>query len=246
MEWIAAHWPAPSWVRAYTSTRLDGVSPPPYESLNLAHHVGDHSNNVTLNRLKCRQHFNWVHEPLWLNQTHSNHIHLAEQVVHPLIDADGSITQIPNLPCVVLTADCLPLIICDTKGTIVAAIHCGWRGIYKRIIEHTLQSIRQYTKEPLLAWLGPCIGAQHYEVGEELYEQFVNLHPRHQNAFAKGVANGKFLLNLTQVAENILQMNGVLNIYFSNECTFSNELAFYSYRRKAISGRSATFIWLEL
>lgn len=246
---ITPVWPAPTWVRAVTTTREGGVSTGPYRSLNLAQYVQDNPEYVALNRLKLSLAYNFQHEPAWLDQTHStkvmeiNDIAMIEENGLGL-DADGAWTKLKEVPCVVLSADCLPLLLCDEQGSLVAAVHCGWRGILNGIIENAVKSIKPHAQGKILAWLGPAIGPECFEVGEEVREQFID-HDRQATIAFKPKQAGKWLGNMYQLAKNRLQQSDVSAIYGGDFCTYTDNERFYSFRRDRNTGRMATLIWLS-
>lgn len=237
MQGIMPLWPAPTWVRAVTTTRDFG---------NLATHVEDNLQQVQNNRQKLVQQFHLQHEPVWLNQTHSDTVvEVNARSSHKVIDADGAITTQLHLPCVVLTADCLPLLLCDTDGTVVGAVHCGWRGILNGIIEKAVSAMSQHAKGDIIAWMGPAIGPHVYEVGSEVREQFVSLDRTASYAFRATEIPGKYLANMEQLTRQHLQAAGVTGVYGGGHCTYTEKDRFYSYRREGKTGRIATLIWLE-
>ncbi len=252
-NFIVAKWPAPSWVRAYTTTRRGGISQAPYESFNLgicSERCKDNPQHVAINRLHLQQRLNLAVEPLWLNQIHGNTV---LQLNDALLEtrpsepaADGVWTTKVGVPCLVLTADCLPLLLCNTKGTVVSALHCGWRGIASGIIERAVAILKAQTSDPLLAWMGPTISQENYETGEEVRQQFLQLNPLHENAFKPGVRPGKWLGNLYQLATNCLRESGVNAVYGGEYCTYRDAQDFYSFRRQGKqSGSIGTLIYIS-
>lgn len=245
IEGIKPDWPAPSWIKAFTTLRTPGVSQYPYAQNNLAMHVGDNPEHVQTNRTKLNQQCHFLHEPIWLNQTHSTHIIEALPSQTPPGEVDGSWTRTVGLPCVVLTADCLPLLLCDEQGTVVSAVHCGWRGMLNGIIENAVQAIQPFANGPLLAWLGPAIGPLHFEVGQDVRDLFVQRQPLAIQAFKSIDQSNKWMANIYQLAKLRLQTVNVTTIYGGNHCTFQEAVSFYSYRREGKTGRMATFIWID-
>jgi YfiH family protein len=238
---IPADWPAPPSITAFCTTRQGGVSDGLYRSFNLALHVGDHPADVRQNRALLTLQQQLPQRPAWLNQQHTADIVAAEHVTPDTI-ADASYTSQPRLPCVVLTADCLPILLCNRQGTEVAAIHGGWRGLYQEIIAQTIQRLHS-PPEDLLAWLGPAICASHYEVGDSLRTRFIRQDPNLASAFH---ATGQHLFaDLYQIARLQLRQQGVTHIHGGHFCTYQ-ESRFYSYRRDgAATGRMASMIWLQ-
>ena len=245
-SWLAANWPAPKNIRAGTTLRTfsnipgenKGASKAPYDYFNLATHVGDDLDAVLENRGMLQT----PSVPQWLEQTHSTDIvclPAAEETPH----ADAAYTMHEKVVCAVLTADCLPLLVTDKQGQCVAAIHAGWRGLYHGIIEKTIQKL---PVEPgnLLVWLGPAIGENVYEVGEEVYYAFTDNDKEAEQAFIP-VSQGHWLLNMYAMAHLRLQRIGVTQIFGGGLCTFTEQTRFYSYRRENKTGRMASLIWFE-
>ncbi len=246
MRGIQPNWPAPTWVRAITTSREDGVSQGPFSSFNLGFHVNDTPQRVTQNRLNLSQHFNFPYEPIWLNQTHSTDIIEIKSVqFEQAPNADASFTQLTGLPCAVLTADCLPILLCDTNGTQVAAIHAGWRGLANGIIEKTVKAMRLNAHSELMAWMGPAISQPHFEVGTEVRDAFLKHNLQAAIAFKPGASEGKWMGDLFSLARMRLKEVGLSQIYGGDHCTYTDETQFYSYRRDKQTGRMATLIWLE-
>lgn len=236
---ITPEWPAPVNIIAGTSTRLGGVSEAPYDSLNLGSNTGDDINAVQQNRQHVQKTLNLPNEPCWLNQVHGN---TAVQIdaTYQATDADASYTHQANIVCTVLTADCLPILVCNQTGTEIAAIHAGWRSLASGVIENTLAKFST-PPEQLLTWFGPCISAAVYEVGKEVYTNFVVENPEAQKAFTPTRQN-HWLANLPLLAEQRLQTLGIEHIYHSHLCTLQDETQFFSYRRDGRTGRMASFI----
>jgi YfiH family protein len=187
-EFIVPDWPAPPGVRALQSTRTGGVSRGPYESLNLGDHVGDDPADVAANRARLAAFL--PGEPLWLKQVHG--VAVADALADgPGAEADAAIARQGGRVCVVMTADCLPLLLCDRAGTVVAAVHAGWRGLAAGVVEAAVAAMGRPGSE-LLAWLGPAIGPEAFEVGEEVRAAFLARDPGAAEAFvARG--GGKWL-----------------------------------------------------
>lgn len=241
-HWIVPNWPAPVTVRAVSTTRQGGVSPPPYASLNLAEHVGDDPTCVAENRRRLAAMLNLAAEPAWMEQVHGTTVVAAETVL-ARVAADAAFTREPGLPCVVMTADCLPVLLCDRAGTVVAAAHAGWRGLAGGVIGATVARLAPPPME-LLAWLGPAIGPDAFEVGEEVRAAFLALDAGNIDCFRHSPA-GRWLADLYELARRQLHEQGVSAVYGGGFCTFSEPERFFSYRRESRIGRMATLIWLE-
>ena len=239
---IVPDWPAPANVRAVMTTRQNGVSKPPYDSFNLATHVGDQTEDVIKNRQQLRTQLQLKHEPCWLEQVHSNHVMKACEIESP-VQADASFTRQSQQACVVMTADCLPVLFCDRQGSVVAAAHAGWRGLADGILEATINSM-QVQSDDLLVWLGPAIGAQTYEIDSAVRNSFVQKSFDAESAFV-ATRKGHWLMDMYQLARQRLQTTGVNHIYGGDFCTYTDRERFYSFRRDDITGRMASLIWLQ-
>lgn len=233
-------WHIPASVSLAFSTRIDGVSVPPYASLNLGLHVGDDKETVLANRARIRQRLHLPEEPAWLEQTHG--ITVVDADNRQLHSADASYSNQPGRVCAVMTADCLPVLLCDRDGTEVAAVHAGWRGLCDGIIEAALEKFHAPSHE-LIAYLGPAIGPEAFEVGAEVREAFVRRHPGASQFFIP--FEEKYHANLQGLAEYRLVLAGVSEIYRDPRCTFTNHKDFFSFRRDGVTGRMASFIWLN-
>jgi YfiH family protein len=238
MNWISPDWQAPPNIHALTTLRSGGLSVGNFNSFNLAEHMGDE--HVVANRQLLRDQLNLETEPRWLKQTHSSDIVCANQLTE-LVVADASYTDQPQCVCVVLTADCLPVLLCDSQGKYVAAIHAGWRGLLKGIIEN---SMAQLPNPDLIAWLGPAIGRQCFEVGAEVKQAFVDKNMMFTKAFILQ-KNGQYLANIYLLARLILNNAGVEQVYGGSYCTVTESERFFSYRREGQTGRMATLIWKD-
>lgn len=242
MEFIYPNWDAPKHIKAVSTTRSGGFSAGVYEGFNLGLHVGDKPEAVEQNRRSLQQALNLRVSPLWLNQIHSTDIiRLVEPPQNDVIaTADASITQIRGLACVVMTADCLPLLLTDSIGSQVAAVHVGWRGLANGIIEKAVAAFDCAAQE-LFAWTGPCIGAMAFEVGAEVREQLGG----DRQYFKRSQNMNKFYADLPGLCRARLKGVGVGQVTSSNACTFSDIKRFYSYRRDGECGRMASLIWIE-
>lgn len=237
-NWLQADWPAPNFIKAGTTLRQGGDSVSPYDSFNLATHVGDDFEVVKQNRAKL----NLPSGSQWLEQTHSTRaVSLPNDEATP--KADAAYTLEDNIVCTVMTADCLPLLITDKKGSCVAAIHAGWRGLCDGIIEVTIKKL-PVEPESLLVWLGPAIGPDVYEVGKDVYDAFVSVDSNAKQSFT-ATTEGHWLFNIYHLARMRLNKLGVNKIYGGDHCTLSEEEHFFSYRRDNVTGRMASMIWID-
>ncbi|WP_340121625.1 peptidoglycan editing factor PgeF [Methylobacter svalbardensis] len=237
-HWLTPDWPAPANIHAATTLRVGGVSGGVYGSLNPAMHVGDDADLVTQNRQIIKGLLGLPGDPVWLDQIHS---HRAVQAVtsEPLQQADASYTSESGIVCAVMTADCLPLLVCSTDGSQVAAIHAGWRGLLTGVISNTVSAMQQ---SDLLVWLGPAIGPDCFEVGAEVRDAFLAKSAVFIPAF-KPQSNGKWLADIYQLARIDLGLLGIDKVYGGGFCTVTEQERFYSYRRDKETGRMATLIW---
>jgi len=256
---IIPDWDVPKNVQSLLTTRQGGCSKTPFDSFNLAEHVDDIPENVEKNRQLLLTRL--PADPLWLNQIHSNVIVDAGQSAVG-VDADGSYTTEADCVSIVMTADCLPVLICNRQGTIVAAVHAGWRGLVNGILEQAVNKVLsagQCQAEDLLVWLGPAIGPEKFEVGDEVRRAFL------QNSGAKKSSDknaldkkrieqcffplnnkkNKYLANIYKLARFRLSHQGIENVSGGNYCTYIEQDKFFSYRRDGETGRMASLIWLE-
>ncbi len=235
---IFPDWPAPAHVKALQTTRQAGFSAAPYDSFNLGMHVGDAHLAVARNRQSLG--FLMPSEPVWLEQVHGNVVVNADSA-SCVPQADACIGR--HGVCVVMTADCLPLLLCDKAGTVVGAVHAGWRGLAAGVIEATVAAMA-VVPENMLVWLGPAISQSAFEVGDEVRAVFVSRDKNTAAAFMPG-APGKWLADIYLLARQRLQALGITQIYGGEHCTYRESDRFFSYRRDGITGRMGTFIWLE-
>lgn len=241
--WIIPDWPAPANVRAVQTTRAGGVSMGAYASLNLGDHVGDDPVAVARNRAILRAAL--PAEPVWLKQVHGNVVADADRALG-IAEADAAVARKSDAVCAVMTADCLPLLLCDESGTVVCATHAGWRGLAGGVIEAAVAAMK-VAPASLLAWLGPAIGPQAFEVGEEVRQAFLAHDPQAQKAFVPGASSAeqKWLADIYLLARQRLGLLGVTRVYGGGLCTCSDAERFYSYRRDGATGRLASLIWLD-
>ncbi|HAZ80983.1 MAG TPA: peptidoglycan editing factor PgeF [Porticoccaceae bacterium] len=241
-------WPVPANVRAAISLRLGGSSSGAFTNNNMALHVGDDQQNVIANRQALTLALNLSEDPHWLNQVHGTNISYAPDR-QPDVAADGSFSDQSGFVCTVMTADCLPILLCNYAGNQVAAVHAGWRGLANGIVAEAVS--RFTTDSPIMAYLGPAIGPDTFEVGADVYHHFISrvkgLRYKQQieNAFVPNPRTpGRYFANLYTLGRAALSRSGVTEVYGRDECTFSNPERFYSYRRDSITGRNASLIWL--
>lgn len=237
---IFPDWPAPANVKALQTTRAGGYSGAPYASLNLGSHVGDAPLVVARNRMSLNTLL--PGEPVWLEQVHGTAIANADHA-NCLPRADASIARQRAAVCVVMTADCLPVLLCDARGSVVGAAHAGWKGLADGVIEATVQAM-EVAPADIMAWLGPAISQQAFEVGDEVRSTFVSADARAADAFVAG-QHGKWYADLYMLARLRLNALGVTQIYGGDCCTYRESERFFSYRRDGVTGRMGTFIWLE-
>ena len=241
MNWIKPDWPAPTNIHAAVTLRAGGISNGQFSSLNLADHVNDNPNHVKSNRETVGKLLKLPADPVWLQQVHGNHVIKAENI-QPIVQAqaDASYTNQPQTVCAVLTADCLPILLTDTKGSTIAAIHGGWKSLLAGVVANTVNAMGTID---LIAWFGPAIGATCFEVGEDVHTLFTTKNSAFNDAFT--AHNEKFLLDIYQLATIELASLGIAQVFGGNYCTVTDSERFYSYRRDGETGRMATLIWRD-
>lgn len=260
-DWLVPQWPAPARVRAVCTTRAGGRSMPPYDALNLGDHVGDDPLAVAANRATLQQGIGVP--PVFLSQVHGAHVERITAHSAPGTPADGCITDQPGVACTIMVADCLPVLLTNAQGSLVAAAHAGWRGlagqggagILEAVYEHfdavdPVNNAQEATE--IIAWLGPCIGPGAFEVGHEVRDAFVAQDPAARAMFTPASSDktgDKWLANLPGLARLRLAALGISQIYGNDGsqawCTVSNPSRFFSHRRDRVSGRMAVCIWLD-
>ncbi|MDO8931950.1 MAG: peptidoglycan editing factor PgeF [Rhodocyclaceae bacterium] len=236
---IVPDWPAPPNVGALATTRGGGCSAAPYDSLNLGTHVGDDDGAVAANRRLLRERLSAA--PRWLSQVHGLHC-VDVAAVDDGVEADAGFSRTSRHACAVLTADCLPVLLCDEAGTVVAAAHAGWRGLASGVIEATVAAMRVPAPR-LMAWLGPAIGPGAFEVGDEVRAAFLAADAATAAAFVPH-GPGKWLCDLYALARRRLARLGVERVSGGGFCTHADSGRFFSYRRDGVTGRMATLVWL--
>ena len=243
-DWIVPDWPCPSSVHALITTRAGGVSTGPYTSMNLGDSVGDSVEDVMENRQRLEKHT--PSGPKWLRQVHGSDVVSAGHIAGT-VEADASYTTTADTVCVIGMADCLPVLLCDRGGRVVAAAHAGWRGLCAGVLENTVRSMQgavdDVTANQILAYLGPAIGPSAFEVGDEVRAAFVERDPQAASAFRRHRPN-KWMADLFALARQRLNRSGVTAIYGGGVCTFADPARFFSHRRDKVSGRMAALIWI--
>ncbi|GIU52332.1 peptidoglycan editing factor PgeF [Shewanella sp. KT0246] len=250
-----ASWPIPDNVSIAMTNRHGGVSKPPFDSLNLGLHVGDKASDVLANRALIQQRLSITAPLFWLEQVHGTeivdctHLSAASLVNNVPPKADGSYSSSPHVSLAIMTADCLPVLLCNKAGTEIAAVHAGWRGLCDGIIETAVKKFSCAPSE-LMAYLGPAIGPEAFEVGVEVKQQFVMVN-KHSAQYFKPVVNescdkpsDKYLADLNALAKMGLTLLGIKQIFSADTCTHSDK-DYFSYRRDQQTGRMASFIWLK-
>ena len=240
-------WPTPKNVRSFITTRLGGVSQGVYSSLNLGTHVGDDLLSVTANRehVQALLASHAASAPAWLSQVHGTRVVDAALVCarDQPPEADAAFTRTAGTVCTVMTADCLPVLFCDAAGSVVAAAHAGWRGLLAGVLEKTIVTMNVPGRE-LMVYLGPAIGPQAFEVGDEVRSAFVQADANTKLAF-KHFAQGKWLADIYLLARLRLAAKGIEKITGGSFCTFNEADRFFSFRRDGQTGRMASMIWLD-
>ncbi len=247
MSLLRFDWPLPSGLRAAFTTRTGGVSAAPWDSFNVAAHVGDEPADVAANRVRLKEQLALPAEPCWLNQVHGVKVcNLDSAAMDTAVTADASVTSVPGRVCVVMVADCLPVLFASRDGQKVAAAHAGWRGLAAGVLEQTVAALGVPGGE-LSAWLGPAISAENFEVGEEVRAAFVDADPGAAAAFVPN-ARGRWQADLAGLARRRLARLGVTDVNGGQWCTFGDRERFFSHRRDGHlhagqGGRMAALIW---
>ena len=250
MDLILPDWPdAPVNIGAFSTSRRGGFSKPPYDDgngaggLNLGLHVGDAPEHVGQNRRLLQSLL--PSQPVWLNQVHgATVVDAAAAAGTP--SADASVTSQRGVVCAIQTADCLPVLFCEAAGNVVGAAHAGWRGLANGVLQNTVQAMRNMGAIDILAWLGPAIGPEQFEVGEDVLQAFSAHGPEAETAFKpRDDSTGKYLADIYQLARIVLARHGVMKIHGGDNCTVSDAGRFYSYRRDGVTGRMASLIWIK-
>jgi YfiH family protein len=240
--WIEPDWPAPGHLRVLSTLRGGGISTGPYASLNLAAHVGDDPRSVAANRLLLREAVHLPGEPLWLEQVHGIDVARHDGTASAPPRADAAYAVEPQRICAVLTADCLPVVLTDRGGTRIAVAHAGWRGLLGGVLEATVAALAAPPGE-LLAWLGPAIGPDAFEVGNEVQEGFLQRWPEAAGCFRPN-SRGRQQADLYGLARIALGRAGVVAVHGGGWCTHREASRFFSFRRDGATGRMATLAWI--
>ena len=246
---IEPQWPAPDSVRAAVTTRRGGMSTGCWQGLNLGTHVGDEHTAVVANRQTIRESLSLPSEPIWLNQVHGTQVVEVTAETDHLPTADASISRHAGTVCAVMTADCLPLLLCDQQGKEWAAVHCGWRGLCDGLVQKAVSRFKA-APEQLLAWMGPAIGQASFQVGQEVRDAFTAAAPslaisdKLSQAFIEdSSAPDRYLADLYSITHTLLNAANVTAVYGGGFDTYTDAERFYSYRRDGQTGRFATLIW---
>lgn len=238
-DWIVPDWPAAPRVKSFITTRNGGTSSGAHASFNLGLRAGDDPDAVHANRARLREIL--PREPAWLKQVHGACVVHADGLsAEPA--ADASYTRSAGVVCAVMAADCLPVLLCDRRGSVVGAAHAGWRGLSSGVIENTVAAMGVPAQE-LLAFLGPAIGPDAFEVGADVRDTFIGADAAADKAFTP-YRDGKWLADLYALARERLKKTGVPRIHGGDLCTYRDPARFYSYRRDKTTGRMAALIWL--
>lgn len=259
VELITPEWEAPVGVRAVMTTRLGGVSVAPWDSLNVGVHVGDSATAVLENRLRVRREAQLPSEPVWLDQVHGTSVVVldagntprtatAEQLMESRRPrADAAVTRQAGVVCAIQVADCLPVLFASRDGSVVGAAHAGWRGLASGVLGATIAAM-DVPADQIIAWLGPAIGPENFEVGEDVVAAFAATAHSDQRAQTEAAfvpsSNGKWLCDLFALARLRLAAAGVTEVSGGGLCTVSDARRFYSYRRDGQTGRMAALVWL--
>ena len=247
---ITPDWPLRDKVNAFTTTRTGGVSQPPYDNLNLALHVEDNRHDVLLNRQRLQETMSGDIQIKWLKQVHGHQVVNAANIEADIVEADAAFTVENNIACAVLTADCLPILLSDKHAQCIAAVHAGWRGVINGVIQNTVDKMSEYAS-PEYAWLGPAIGPEVFEVGQDVYEAYMQHELSFSDCFkpkkvyegnSANIKPGKWNLNIYQAAKVVLRAADILDVFGGEYCTYSDIDQFFSFRRQARTGRMATII----
>lgn len=240
---LMPEWPAPPGVRCAFTLRTGGVSAAPYDSLNVGAHVGDTLEAVRENRRRVREALRLPGEPVWLQQVHGTDVLDLDCLPPEAPRADAAVARAAGAVCVIQVADCMPVLFASRDGSAVGAAHAGWRGLAGGVLERTVRALG-VAPERLIAWLGPTISQQHFEVGDDVRTAFVSGDPASESAFVAN-ARGRWQCDLYALARLRLAALGVRDVFGGGWCTYAETPRFFSYRRDGQCGRMAALIWRE-
>lgn len=240
-HFLKPHWPAPTRVQAWMTTRRGGMSQGSYAGCNLALHVGDDPQAVAWNRAWVQKQLALPQAPCWLDQVHGNRV-LTATCWHPGAQADGLVSMACGEVLAILVADCLPILLCHRDGSAIAALHAGWRGLAAGIIERGVMAMGCDPRE-VMAWVGPGISQTHYRIGAEVASRLAAALPVAGQALRPSDKD-HMLADLPQMARLALEVAGVASISMSSCCTAQDATRWFSYRRDGATGRMAALIWL--
>ena len=252
MNVIRPTWPATTPIHALVTTRQGGISSSPYYALNLGDHVGDEPARVIANRQAVRKHL--PSEPIWLKQTHSIQVSTPDsrsRFSSKPIEADAAVTNVQDEVLAIMTADCLPVLLSNNDGTVIGAAHAGWRGLCDGVLENTVAEMlklsKQSSAEDFITWMGPAIGPESFEVGEDVVGRFqeCGLHDMKHCFLPIPNKPGKYLADIYQLARDRLKSVGINSIFGGGFCTVQDQEQFFSYRRDGVTGRFASLIWIS-
>jgi len=249
-NFLIPDWPAPAQVMSAITLRTGGCSRAPFDSNNLALHVDDNEADVQKNRHRLIDDLALPAQPLWLEQCHSTELVYVPEA-RQAASADGSYSDQANTVCAILTADCLPVLFCNQSGSQIAAVHAGWRGLCGGILRKAVATFK-HSPQQVMAYLGPAIGPQVFEVGAEVLQAFLQTaqNEQHQQSVREAFkavdgSADKYLADLYALARAELAASGVSEVYGGKYCSYSDSERFYSFRRESKTGRNASLIWLQ-
>ncbi|MFK8030303.1 MAG: peptidoglycan editing factor PgeF [Gammaproteobacteria bacterium] len=242
-QFIAANWRVPDWVKAVTTTRIGGVSEAPFDQFNLGDHVGDRPEHVLQNRKVLQSELELPNAPIWLDQVHGVRVaEVSSRAVGEALEADAAVTRERGCVLAIMTADCLPIVLSSPENNVISAVHGGWRGLAGDIIQNAVIAM-DCPPSSIEAWLGPAIGPECFEVGDDVWDQFVSQDWKMAECF-RATKDQKFMADLYAIARRSLSTLGITNIVGGNHCTYTEDDMFYSYRRSPNTGRMATLAWM--
>lgn len=242
---MVPNWPdQPASIQAAMTQRVGGTSQAPWDSLNLGAHVGDDPAAVAANRQRVMTHLALPAKPVWLKQVHGTQVATIDTPGQRVTgEADAAYTRCAGVPLCILTADCLPVLITDRDGQEIGAAHAGWRSLCFGVLENLLHRFSA-PPEQLLAWLGPAIGPQKFEIGPEVRSAFIAQAEEAESAFTPGEGD-RWLADIYQLARQRLVRGGVTQVAGGDTCTVTDQAQYFSYRRDGQTGRMAALIWIS-